>query len=191
MPLKSRVIQLNRTNCIQVLLASLESNRVVKALIFLPGATDELYLLQRVHAELTNNSPTLLDAVTALTTQTPLRATFRPPFLLLHSATDPLEPANTIRDQATWERLTEAHCAPHLVCFDRDWEYLQPLLHQALTIDVRPWRASQAAWHFYRHNFAAWNLNGREALEAIAWAGKSKFKVRRKQVVFELDPRHL
>ena len=38
------VIELNRTNCVPLMLDAFQSNGVVKALIFMPGATDELSL---------------------------------------------------------------------------------------------------------------------------------------------------
>jgi hypothetical protein len=75
------------------------------------------------------------------------------------------------------------------VCNDRDWDYLQPLLKRSLRIKLRPWRYSTDAWHFYRHTFAVWDLNGLEALETAALTGKSKFVIDRNEVVFEVDGR--
>ena len=61
-----------------ILLNSFRRNPAVQALIFMPGATDEFYFFRRARARLTNNAPTLLDAVTALTNQTYIRATLEP-----------------------------------------------------------------------------------------------------------------
>ena len=88
---QSGVIELNRTNCVPLMLDAFQSNGVVKALIFMPGATDELCFFRRAHATLTNANPTLLDAVTALTNQTFIQATFQPPLLLLHTTEDSLD----------------------------------------------------------------------------------------------------
>src|SRR3989442_12493182 len=96
MPLNADVTYLNRTNCVELFLRAFQSNDVVKALIFMPGATDEFYFFRRVKAVLTNTSPTLLNAVQALTNQTRIRLTFRPPLLLLHAAEDPVEPLSRI-----------------------------------------------------------------------------------------------
>lgn len=189
MPLDALVTQLSQTNCVKVMLRAFRSNQVVKALIFMPGATDEFYLFHRARAVLTNASPSLLDALSALTNQTFIRATFRPPLLLLHTDEDPLEPDIRILDQPTVDRIKRARFVPHLLANDRDWDFLQPLLRQSLRIDVRPWRYSDQSWHFYRHTFAAWNLSGWEALETAALAGKSKFTVRHKHVSFEPDLR--
>jgi len=189
MPLGGPVLQLNRTNCVELMLSAFRSNQVVKALIFMPGATDEFYMFRRARASLTQTSPSLLEAVRALTSQTRIRATFHPPFLLLHTAEDLLEPDVRLEDAATAEKLKHRHFTPHLVCNDRDWDYLQPLLRWPLKIDLRPWPPSTDSWHFYRHSFAAWGLNGWEILETAALAGKSRFTVRSGSVVFEPDPR--
>jgi len=55
----------------------------------MPGATDEFYFSGARHATLTNSNPSLLDAVTALTNQTYIHATFQPP--LLHTTEDSLD----------------------------------------------------------------------------------------------------
>ena len=197
MPLGAPFAQLNRTNCVAVMLNAFQSNTVVKALVFMPGATDEFYMFRRAKANLTNGSPTLLDAVRALTNQTLIRVTFLPPLLLLHTDEDPLEPLNAVEHQPTADKLKQARFVPHALYNDRDWDYLQPILKKNLAVDVLPWRHRFDTWHFYRHSFAGWNLTGWEALEAVAFAGKTKFTVRRKpalsfqraEVVFEGDRR--
>ena len=189
MPLGINVTQLNRTNCVDLMLRAFQSNDVVKALIFMPGATDEFYMFRRAKANLTNQSPSLLDAVSALTNQTLIRATFLPPLLLLHSDEDPLEPLIKVEHQSTADRLKQARFTAHTLYNDRDWDFLQPVLKKTLTMDIRPWRYSPDSWHFYRHSFAAWNLSGWEALETATMAGKSRFTVRKRQVVFECDRR--
>ena len=189
MPLRAPVQELNRTNCVAIVLDSFASNDVAKALVFMPGATDELYLFRRARAVLTNDSPSLLDAISALTNQTYIQATFRAPFLLLHTTEDPLEPSNLVNDRATGQKLRQQKSLPYLKCDDQDWDLLQPILKQRLAIALRPWRYSNQSWHFYRHSFVAWNVNGLEALELAAFAGKSKFTLRRGEAVFEVDPR--
>jgi hypothetical protein len=189
MPLRSEVGELNRTNCVDLFLRSFQSNGVVKALIFMPGATDEFYLFRRAKAALTTPNPNLSDAISALTNQTFIRATFRPPYLLLHTAEDSIEPDNLIQDENTAQRLRQKTRIPYLSCNDRDWDYLQPVLKRYLKIALRPWRYSSNSWHFYRHSFAAWDIDGLQALEVAAYAGKSKFILGRKEARFEVDPR--
>ena len=183
MPLNPAVTELSRTNCVEIMLNAFKSNDVVKALIFMPGATDEFYMFKRARARLTNASPTLLDAVTALTNQTLIRATFRAPFLLLHSDEDPLDLLISIESQSALEKLRSTQFVGHGVYNDRDWDFMQPILRDCVKADVKPWRGSRASWHFYRHSFAAWNLTGWEALQAVAFAGKTSFTVRRKSLV--------
>ena len=122
MKLPAGVARLGRTNCVHVLLNAFQSNGVVKALIIMPGATDELCMFHRAEAVLTNASPSLLDAVTALTNQTLIRATFRPPFLLLHSDEDPLEPITQVVDERTAAKIRKARFKGHVVYEDQDWD---------------------------------------------------------------------
>src|SRR5437870_2191697 len=119
MPLETTVRQLNRTNCVELMLRSFQSNQVLKAIIFMPGATDEFYMFRRAKAELTNPSPSLLDALAALTNQTLIRATVHPPFLLLHTDEDPLEPLIRIGHPPTMEKLRQRRFLPHAVFNDR------------------------------------------------------------------------
>ena len=189
MPLGGHVTQLNRTNCVDVVLHAFQSNSVVKALIFMPGATDEFYMFRRARADLTNAAPSLLDALIALTNQTFIRITFFPPLLLLHTDEDPLDPLIAIQHQPTVDKLKKARFLAHMLYDDRDWDVLQPALKKQLGIDIKPWRYSTDSWHFYRHSFAAWNLTGWEALQAAALAGKTKFTIQHNLAVFQLDER--
>ena len=189
MPLGTNVTQLNRANCVGIMLRAFQSNDVVKALVFMPGATDEFYFFRRAQAKLTNGPASLLDAVSALTNQTLIRATFRPPLLLLHTGEDLLDPVIKVEHQPTADRIRKARFVAHGVYNDRDWEIMRKALKSSLHTDLLPWPRSHDAWHFYRHSFAAWNLNGWEALEATALAGETAVTVRRKQLVFEFDAR--
>ena len=189
MPIPSQIAELNRSNCVKVMLGAFQSNHVIKALIFMPGATDEFYMFRRAKAQLTNASPSLLDAVAALTNQTLIRVTFHSPFLLLHTDEDPLVPLSRVENESTAENLKVRRFVPQVLYNDRDWDFVQPILAKRLGVDVRPWKQSYDSWHFYRHSFAACDLNGWEALEVVALAGKSKFTVRWHKVVFEGDER--
>jgi hypothetical protein len=197
MPLGTAVPELNRTNCIPLLLDAFRSNDLVKAFIFMPGATDEFYMFHRARATVTKASPTLLDAVSALTNQTFIRVKFLPPLLLLHTDEDPLDPIITIQYQPFADKLRQTPFVPHADYNDRDWDFLHPILSKATKADVQPDAHTYESFHFYRHSFAAWNLSAWEALEAVALAGKSQFTIRRKppltfprnEIVFEVDRR--
>ena len=189
MPLGANVRELNRTNCANILLRAFQSNDVVKALVFMPGATDEFYFFRRARADLTNSPASLLDAVSALTNQTLIRATFRPPLLLLHSGEDLLEPAIKIEHQPTVDKLRQRRFVAHALYNDRDWDFLWPVLKKSFRTGLNPWPHLTDSWHFYRHSYAAWNLTAWEALEATALAGQTAVTVRKKQLVFGLDMR--
>lgn len=189
MPLGTNASLLNHTNCAQVLLGCFQSNATAKALIFMPGATDELYFFRRVQVSVTNPAPTLLDAVAALTNQSPLRVTFRAPFLLLYSGEDVLDLDCKVTYAGTAKKLKAGKPLPQLVAIDRDWNQLLRLLKKKIPTTLIPYEGTTASWHFYRHTFAAWNLTPWEVLEATALAGKTKFTVIRGGVVFEVDHR--
>jgi hypothetical protein len=189
MPLKGNATVLNRHNCVDVMLNSFQRNGAVKALIFMPGATDEFYFFRRARAVLTNGNPTLLDAVVALTNQTFIKATVNPPFLLMHTDEDSLEPIIKIDDVRTAERLHKKHFEKHGVYNDRDWDFMQPILDFDLDTKMFPGLYSHESHHFFRHSFAEFDLNGWDALRATALAGKECFNVERKKVVFIGDTR--
>ena len=189
MPVVANVRQLNRTNCVEIMLTAFQSNPVVKALIFMPGATDEFYMFRRAKAELTNASPSLLDALSALTNQTLIRATFRAPLRLVHTDEDQLQPMIHVEHQPTLEKLKKRRFLPHAVLNDRDWRFLEPLLKRHLKTDIQPWGYSYDSWHFYRASLAAWALTGPEALDTVALACKATVTVKWKQLLFEPDMR--
>lgn len=189
MPLATNPGQLNWTNCPQVVLGAFQSNAVVKALIFAPGATDELYFFRRVVVTLTNSNPNLLDAVVALTNQSPLRVTFRAPFLVIYSDEDVLQLDATILHPKTVDKLKAGRPLPRVLVIDRDWRQLVEVIRKQIGVTLKPYRGSIDSWHFYRHTFAGWNLSPWETLEAAALAGKTKFTVGRGLAVFEVDPR--
>lgn len=189
MPLRTNVTELTKTNCIPLLLSSFKENETAKALIFMPGATDELYFFNRVYAQVEKTNPTLLDAIAALTNQTSLNVSFRAPFILIHSAEDPLQPVYRINDQATVERIQKKKFQKHAVFFDRDWDSLVSVFTFHADVKFYPEAGSHHSWHFYRHSLAAWNLSSWEALQAVSLAGKTIFTVEKRKVIFEGDKR--
>jgi hypothetical protein len=191
MPLTEKAPVLNRHNCVRIMLGSFRRNPAVKALIFMPGATDEFYFFRRAHATLTNAAPTLLDAVQALTNQTYIQATLELPFLVLHTAEDPLEPLAMVEDQRTAERIKKRRFEKHALFNDRDWDYVQPILAFDLNIHITPGLRAHESNHFFRHSLAEFDLNGWDALRAVALAGKTKFTIQKKRILFEGDLRYL
>lgn len=190
MPLTEKASELNANNCARILFNSFQRNTSVQALILMPGATDELYFFRRAHARLTNDAPTLLDAISALTNQTFIQATLRPPFLLFHTVEDPLEPIIVVKDERTADRIRKKHFEKNAIFNDRDWDYVEPIV--AFDLDTRLWPGlrSHDSNHFFRHSLAEFDLNGWDAIHAIALAGKTKVTIQRKRIVFRGDTRY-
>jgi hypothetical protein len=177
MPLITPATELDRTNCVSLLLNSFQPNDTVKALILMPGATDEVYFFRRVHVALNFANPTLLEAVVALTNQTFIEADFRPPFLILHTTEDSLDVIGNIKNQSTAAKLHQETLPGRIVFNDADWDGVLGAIGKHMDIGLRPRPGSPDSWHFYRHSFAAGNLTDWEMLEALALAGKTTFTV--------------
>jgi len=196
MPLVEPATELNRSNFARLLLHSFQSNHVIKALVLQPGATDEFYFFNRAKAKLAVESPTMLDAVSALTNQTALRVAYRPPLLQLYANDDVPEPLFTINKTKVAERLERTPFVPRFLVNDHDWGHVQPILSRTLGMKIDPPKDSRRSWHFFRHAMVGWNLNGVEALEAVSLANKTKVTIwetglfrRRPYLLFEGDVR--
>jgi hypothetical protein len=189
MPLGAGTTELGRTNCVPLMLNAFQSNGVVKALIFMPGATDELYFFRRAHATLTNANPSLLDAVTALTNQTHIQATFQPPLLLLHTTEDSLDVIAVVKNESAAAKLRQRLVPGRVLFEDADWGVVRSTLKGKLSIGLRPFENTLPSWHFYRHNFAACGVTDWELLETLALAGKTTFTVHWLTADFQPDRR--
>jgi hypothetical protein len=189
MPLGTSVAELTRTNAIPLMLNAFQSNGVVKALIFMPGAADDFVFYRRAHATLTNANPSLADAIIALTNQTYIRAEFRPPFLLLYTTEDSLDPIIAIKSKSTALKLQARIVPDHIVLWDCNWDYVRPMLQNKLSVGLRPFPDAPDSWHFWPNNFAACGVTQWELLEAIALSGKTTFTLHWLTADYSLDTR--
>jgi hypothetical protein len=189
MPLGTGAMELGRTNCVPLMLDAFQSNGVVKALIFMPGATDELYFFRRARATLTNAAPSLLDAVTALKNQTHIQATFQPPLLLLHTTEDSLDVIAVVKNKSTAAKLHQRLVPGRVLLNDADWGVVRTTLKGKLNIGLRPFESASETWHFYRHSFTACGVTDWEMLETLALAGKTTFTVNWRTADFQPDRR--
>lgn len=189
MPLGEHIPELTQTNCIPLVLNAFQSNSVVKAIIFMPGATDELYFFKRARAKLSSAHPSLADAIIALTHQTYIQADFRPPFLVLHTTEDAVDPIAIVRNKSTAARLQAGIVPDRFVFIDSEWDDVRAALKKKLSVSLRPFPNAPISWHFFRHNFAACGLTQWQMLEAIAMAGQTKFTVHWLTADFESDMR--
>jgi hypothetical protein len=189
MPLGAGATALNRTNCVPLILNAFQSNGVVKALILMPGATDELYFFRRAQATLTNANPSLLDAIMALTNQTHIQATFQPPLLLLHTTEDSLDVIATVKNESTAAKLHQRLVPGRVQFNDADWGDVRTTLKGKLSVGLRPFENEAETWHFYRHDFAACGVTDWEMLETLALAGKTTFTVNWLTAEFQPDRR--
>jgi hypothetical protein len=189
MPLGEGSASFGRDNCMELFLRAFRSNDTVKALIFLPGVADDFYLINRSKPKLHLRASNLREGVIALTNATAVRVSFRAPFLLLHTATDLLEPSVTIKSKTKAGQLKDRGSLPHAFYLDRHWDIVQPELERVLGLRVLPRSRSEDAWHFHRHYVAGWHLTDWELLQAVALASRTAFILHRTKAVFRVDAR--
>jgi hypothetical protein len=189
MPLGAGVTNLGRTNAIPAILNAFQSNSVVKALIFMPGAADEFVFLRRAHATLTKANPSVMDAIAALTNQTYIQAKFRPPFLLLYTTQDVLEPTNVVKSKSAQARLQARVVPAHMVFCDSNWDGTRRAVAGKLSVRVLPFSNSPDSSHFWPNNFATYDLTQWELLEAVALSGKTMFTLHWLTAHYQSDTR--
>ena len=184
MPLPGATNPIERENVVSRILQGFQTDALVKAIVVLPGVSDDLYLINRDKPRLSLRAANLAEAITMFTNATEIRATFAAPFLLLHRSEDFLIPQFSARDPRAVERLQSATNLLHALFLDLHWKKLRPILNKALKPGVRPWSTSEESWHFARHNLAGWNLSDWELLVAVSLSGKTCFTVEKRRVTF-------
>jgi len=185
MPLPAQT-RINRDNAIDVILDTFQSNRVVKAILFLPGVADDFYLIDRDAPPLNLGATNLFEAITALTNATAVRAIFQEPFLLLHVSRDTLSPACVAEEARVAGILRKENHLPHACWKDAHWERIQPIMERQFGRPVRPAGPSADGWHFSRHNLAAWGLSDWEFLNALSLAGGTRVTVQKRGIIVEV-----
>jgi len=186
MPLPASVLPLRRENCISICVTNFHSNAVVKALIFLPGVSDDFYLINRDKKDLAIRAFNLLEALCRLTNSTQLSVTFREPFLLVHTRNDQCDPAIVVKHRATAAALMAARSIPSVVCSDAHWDSIQPVLQKNLHMRVRPLPGSRDDWHFNRHNLAAYGTTDLELVSALSLTARTTAIIQKNRLNFEL-----
>jgi hypothetical protein len=187
MPFSAGVTKLTRTNAIPLILDAFQSNRVFKALIFMPGAADEFVFLRRAQVTLNDTNASLAKVITALTNQTYIRVCFRPPFLLLYTTEDDLGPIATIKSKSAFARLQARVVSGSMSFCDSNWDFTRRAVAGKVGIGVRPFSDSPSSWHFWPNNFVAYDLTQWELLEAMALSGKTRLTLHWLTADFQLD----
>lgn len=186
MPSPTNAFALHKSGPVDLFWKAFQSNSVVKGVVFLPAATDELYFFNRGIAKLAAQNPNLWDAVQALTNRTKTFVTFRNPYLLIHGERDFLEPAISVKSKATAEALKSGE-PMSLVLVDADWKNFSPDLAKPFQKKVLPRKDSPDSWHFYRFNVLAAGATPWELIEMLALAGKTKVQIASRSVTFAVD----
>ena len=190
MPLGANAMELNRTNCVSLMLDAFQSNAVVKALIFMPGATDELYFFRRAHAKLTNANPIIAGRGDSADQSNLYSSHVPAAFAVAAHNRRSDERHRGHKKQIHGDKIADAD--PFLTGLrfdDAGWDDVRAVLGKKLSVGLRPFSDTPDSWHFYRHNFAACGVTEWGMLEAIALTDKTTFTVHWWTVDFQIDRR--
>ena len=187
MPLGTNRIHFSKGEPARAILHAFRSNDWVKAIVIMPGATDELYFNDRGTCQFAEPT-TLLEAVHELTNRTSIRATFHPPFLLLAGSTDYNSPLLNSTGSLEFSALRSKRFTRDWVMIDKEWDQLYPTLNKNLGLKLSPALGSPDAWHFYRVYFAAFNLNDLEAVELVSLATQTEAQADGRRLTFRRRP---
>jgi hypothetical protein len=187
MPLNTNHIHFFKGEPARAILRGLTANRVVKAIVMMPGSTDELYFHDRGTCSFTNK-PTLLNALEELTNRTSIRPIFRAPFLLLSETNDYSAPLLTSANLESFEHLAKKPFVSEWLMLDKEWDQLYPMMDHYFGLKLSPKLGSPEAWHFYRVYFSAFNLNAKEAIELISLAAQTEVRAEKSRLFFSRRP---
>jgi hypothetical protein len=181
-PIPAGAGELNRSNFISVVTAAFRARGPARAIVFLPGVTDDFYLVHRGEP-LGLRATNVWDALAGLTNHSEVRLTFREPMVLVHLERDQREPvltaANSVKERWQTARLPEGRFV------DRGWASLQPELEKGLGRRIAPKSKAEAADHVSRINLVGSGLTDWEWLEAVSLASRTRVIVSRNRALFE------
>ncbi|HMJ65587.1 MAG TPA: hypothetical protein VK615_09570 [Candidatus Binatia bacterium] len=183
MPLPPNTV-LSRDNCMRVVLEAFKSNGTVRAIAFLPGVSDDFYLLNREKPKLNAKASNLAEAIGVLTNLTDVRATFRDGLLLLHLACESVDVRITVKSERQAAKLKDGSSVHHVFWLDRHWDKVQPQLGSAIKIRIVPGTGSKDAWHFARCNVVGWNLNPWDLVTVTGLSSGTSVAIENRRVVF-------
>lgn len=189
MPLAGGTAELGRMDAIPRMLKSFQKNPAVKGLVFMPGATDEFYFFKRAKIKVAGSSPTLMDALVALTNQNPVLLKYEAPFVVVYTAEDPNPMLLEVKDEKTAAKLKNTGFAKEVKYSDKDWDTAYKSIRYNFNTRLEPAPKSHESNHFFRYHITAYELTNWEMMHALCLAGKTKVSVERNKVVFLSDPR--
>ena len=183
MPVNTNVLRIAKTAAPQLIFNALRKNEIVKGIVFLPAATDELYFFDHGSRTWAGQPGSLTDALTALTNGTPFKITYQKPLLLVHLDRDRLD--TLIPKGALWDEYRTEWSGQWI---DLPWERAHSEISRVLR-GATPAGKSTEAYHFYRIYLAGQGMSGFEFARAVALAGRLKVVQRGTKLHFALDER--
>lgn len=185
-PFSKTTFQAYRTEPVELILKSFKPAGELRGVILMPSAADQLYFFDWGKVEL-NESPTLLEALNALTNKAQMQYTFVAPFLLIHMPRDTTSDPLTMAEDAS-VKLAKRKKKGRVQVLDRPYNRVLPALKELTGLNNVPDQRDPASWHYYRLSFVGHDLTALELLRAIAYGTKTSVHVEKKRVVFKERP---
>jgi hypothetical protein len=185
-PFSKSSFQAYRTEPVELILKSFKPAGEMRGVILMPSAADQLYFFDWGKIEL-GASPSLLDALNALTNKTQALYSFVSPFLLIHMPRDTTSDPLTMADDAP-QKISKRKKKGRVQVLDRPYNRVLPALKDLTGLNYVPDQRDPASWHYYRLSFVGHDLTAPELLRAIAYGTKTSVRVEKKRVVFQERP---
>jgi hypothetical protein len=184
-PIRTQSFPVHLTPPVELILTNFQPTTEIRAVVLMPGAADRLYFYDWGEVMLPQ-SPTLLDAITALTNKADLRIFVAPPFLLVaRSYDDPCDPLSFAPEVRVDKlKLDERKLPGRTYFMDRPYDRLVPQTEKLTRLRIKPSRTDAASWHFYRLALVGYDLSAKEFLQALAYGTKTTVQIDKRKAIF-------
>ena len=175
-----------QTEPVELILKAFRPSGELRGVVLMPAAADQIYFFDWGRVELAG-SPTLLDALNALTNKAQMTYSFVAPFLLIHLQRDTTGDPVTLTGDAP-PKLQARKKPGQIYYLDRPYDRILPALKKITALKSIPNQRDPSSWHFYRLAFVGYDLSAPEVLRAIGYGTKTAVRVEKKRVVFQERP---
>jgi hypothetical protein len=185
-PFSKTSFQVYQTEPVELILKAFRPTGVLRGVVLMPGAADQIYFSDWGRVEL-GAAPSLLDALNALTNQARMSYSFVAPFLLIHLPRDTTnDPVTFVADAAA--KLHARKKLGEIFYLDRPYNRVLGELKKVTGLKANPDQRDPGSWHFYRLSLVGYDLSAPELLRAIAYGTKTSALVEKRRVVFRERP---
>jgi hypothetical protein len=175
-----------QTEPVELILKAFRPEGELRGVVLMPAAADQLYFFDWGRVDLAG-SPSLLDALNALTNKAEMTYSFVAPFLLIHLARDTTSDPVTFAADAP-PTLQSRKRARKTFYLDRPYDKILSEFKWTTGLNAIPDSRSPDSYHYYRLAFVGYYLSPPEYIRAVGFGTKTSVRVEKKRVVFQERP---